>query len=76
VRARWEELDARPALVFDDVADLAADGFKTDTPAAAGPLVWLNHVRAALIPGSRTLSADSVRVTGSHTDTVKLINQH
>jgi polygalacturonase len=37
VRLRWEQADARPPMLFDDVADLAVDSFTTGTPGSASP---------------------------------------
>lgn len=62
VRVHWQQPDARPALIFDDVAGLELDGFKTDTP-VGGPVVWLNQVRGALIRGG--LAEKLVRTTKS-----------
>ncbi|MCX6624151.1 MAG: glycosyl hydrolase family 28 protein [Acidobacteria bacterium] len=73
VQARWEKEDLRPAMVFDDVKDLTMDGFRTDTMAAAAPVVWLNNVADAFIRGSRSVAAASfLRVGGTGSRAIHL----
>jgi polygalacturonase len=57
LEARWSNEDARPAAIFDDVADLTIDGFQPGTAAGEAPLLWLNHVAGALVRGSRPAPA-------------------
>lgn len=51
IDVRWEKDDYRPALVCDDVRDLAVDGFSGQCVADGSPMVILNDVIGALIRG-------------------------
>jgi hypothetical protein len=66
VQTSWEVADARPAMVFDDVKDLAIDGFRSRTLSPDGAAIWLNNVFGAFLRGSRTAAAKNfVRVSGA-----------
>ena len=69
-----EDVDARPALVADDVSDLHV-AHLTESPAGAGaPVLWLNDVRGGLVEAST--APDGVgaflRVTGTSTQKITL----
>jgi hypothetical protein len=73
VQLRWAREDLRPAMVFDDVKDLTADGFGTDTVAGSLPVMWLNNVVGALIRGSRTAPASTfLRASGAKSAAITL----
>lgn len=75
VQARWEKQDFRPAMVFDDVRDLALDGFHTGTFAGKSPVLWLNNVAGAYIRGSRTVTTGAfVRVSGAGSQNITISN--
>jgi hypothetical protein len=57
IDAAWDEPDARPAMVFDDVADLVLDGFNARSAAGSGPVLWFRDVAGAMIRGCRTVAA-------------------
>lgn len=66
VQLRWDKEDLRPAIIIDEVKDLAIDGFRFDTVAGASPVIWLNNVVDALVSGSRTAPAKTfLRVSGA-----------
>ncbi len=66
VQMRWQDEDARPAIVFDDVKNLVLDGFHADTVAGRGPVVVLQDVAQAFIQGCRAAQGTGVflRLTG------------
>ncbi len=69
----WENADARPAMVFDDVRDLALDGFRASTLAPDGAALWLHNVFGALLSGSRPAAVHYlVRVSGASSGQIVL----
>jgi hypothetical protein len=73
VQIRWEEPDARPAAIFDDVRDLDIDAFRPDG-VAAQPALWLNNVAGALVNNSQALlgAKATVRITGAESKAIRL----
>jgi polygalacturonase len=63
----WSEPDLRPAAIFDDVADLNIDGFRTSTVEGSEPVLWLNNVRSAFLGALRAPVGPErlMRTTGS-----------
>lgn len=53
VRVRWEEADARPGMLFDDVRELDLDAIQTDTVAGGAPLIRLHNASGVSVRGSR-----------------------
>ena len=51
VQMRWQDEDERPAIILDDVRNSALDGFRTDTVAGAGPLLWFKDTVDFLLQG-------------------------
>lgn len=74
VRIRTTAPDQRPAIVCDDVADLAIEGLSTHNQGATSPVIVLNDVRGAMIRGCRprTPTDAFLRLTGK-TDSVSAI---
>jgi hypothetical protein len=70
-----EQTDARPALVADDVAGLHVTGLSGRSGNTAGPVLWLNDVRGALVQGNLAPEGVEVfvRVTGEATTRVALV---
>jgi Glycosyl hydrolases family 28 len=56
--ARWGKEDQRPAMIFDDIANLSLDGVQPTTATGKAPLLWLNNVAGALVRGSRSPAAE------------------
>ncbi|MFB3827619.1 MAG: glycoside hydrolase family 28 protein [Bryobacteraceae bacterium] len=72
VALRWQKEDLRPAMIFDDVADLTIDGFRPGAAAGASPVVWFHNVADAFIRGSRAAAANFLRVSGSESKAITL----
>src|SRR5262249_2404835 len=53
LRVSGNDLDARPALVFDDVRDLQLGGLKVAALRGNEPVVWLHQVIGALVQGCK-----------------------
>lgn len=66
--------DQRPALVFDDVADIKISGFKADTGAETPALIWLKAVKGAVIsePKPNNGLETLVRVDGDKSANIQL----
>ena len=74
VQVRWDEADARPAMIFDDVKTLDIDGFRAGTMSGSQPTVWMNNVMDALVRGSRPVPTDTfLRLSGDQTKEIKLL---
>jgi hypothetical protein len=75
VQVRWEEPDARPAAIFDDVRDLDIDAFRPEG-VTAQPALWLNNVAGALVSNSQTHLGvkATLRVTGAESKSIRLAN--
>jgi hypothetical protein len=72
--ARWNRPDARPAMIFDDVADLSLDGVQPATAAGSAPLLWFKNVAGAMVRGARPVKADLfLRVDGTESRGVVLM---
>jgi hypothetical protein len=72
--ARWIKEDSRPAMIFDDIANLSLDGVQPATAAGPAPLVWLNNVAGALVRGSRPPTAGLfLRAGGAETRDIVLL---
>jgi hypothetical protein len=73
VQVRWEEPDARPAAIFDEVRDLDIDGFQPEG-VAAQPALWLNNVVGALVSKSRARLGvkAGLRITGADSKAIRL----
>jgi polygalacturonase len=78
VQVGWEQPDLRPALVFDDVADLDLDGFRPETVAGNEPVVWLNAVRSAFLRGVHLTAhaKEFLRLTGHDTAGISLLGSN
>jgi polygalacturonase len=74
VRVRWEEADARPGMVFDDVKELYLDAVQTDTASGDAPLVRLHNANGAFLRGARVPSGAQllVKVTGEQSREIKI----
>ncbi|MFN0171260.1 MAG: glycoside hydrolase family 28 protein [Bryobacteraceae bacterium] len=74
VQVRWEEADARPGMVFDDVKDLFLDAFQTDTVSGGAPLIRLHNTNGAFVRGARIPSGARllVEVTGVESREIKV----
>jgi hypothetical protein len=73
VQVRWDNVDARPAMVFDDVKALDLDGFRAGTMSGSQPMVWMNNVVDALVRGSRPVPTETfLRLSGDQTSDIKL----
>jgi polygalacturonase len=74
VQVRWDQEDARPAMIFDDVRDLDLDGFRAGKAAGEQPVVWFNQVAGALVRGCRAPAGAQrfLRVSGAGTGNVRL----
>jgi hypothetical protein len=71
--ASWTAEDRRPAAIFDDVQDLALDGFRPASAAGPSPLLWLNNAVGALIRGSRPAPSELfLRLSGAQSRGVVL----
>jgi len=69
LQVRWDNTDARPALVFDDVKALDMDNFRAGTVSGSSPMVWMNDVVDALVRGSRPVPTQTfLRVSGKTRD--------
>lgn len=77
VHTRWEAEDVRPAMVFDDVHDVALDSFHTDTVIGDQPVIRVHNSSAAYINGARVPPAAKVlvQVTGSESRDIKVGNE-
>ena len=74
VQVRWENADARPAMVFDDVKALDLDGFRAGTATGSQPMVWMNNVVDTLVRGSRPAPTDTfLHLSGARTAGIHLI---
>jgi hypothetical protein len=74
VQVRWDNADACPAMVFDDVKALDLDGFHAGTVSGSQPMVWMNNVVDALVRGSRPAPTDTfLRLSGDQTRDIKLL---
>ena len=75
IQMRWEDEDTRPAIILDDVKDAALDGFRTDTVAGAGPLVWFKDTVDFLLQGSHPPPHTPLflRLSGAHTTGIRLV---
>lgn len=73
VQIRWEEQDAQPSAVFDDVQDLELDGFRADTMSTR-PALWFNNVTGALVERARAMLGveATLRITGKQSKTIRL----
>lgn len=67
--------DPRPALLADDVAGLQLAGLSGGAGNDAGPMLWLNDVRGAVVQGSTAPEGVGVflRVTGESTNRISLV---
>ena len=73
VQVRWDNPDARPAMVFDDVKTLDLEGFCAGTAVGSQPMVWMNNVVNALVHGSRPAPTETfLRLSGNQTTDIKL----
>jgi len=73
VQVRWDNADARPAMIFDDVKTLDLDGFRAGTMSGSQPMVWMNNVVDALVRGSRPVPTQTfLRLSGGETKDIKL----
>ena len=73
VQVGWENADARPAMVFDDVKTLDLDGFRAGTASGSQPMVWMNNVVDALVRSSQpTPTQIFLRLSGRQTQNIKL----
>ena len=73
VQMRWQEEDERPAIILDDVRSSALEGFRTDTVAGAGPLLWFRDTVDFLLQGCHlppntplVLRLSGARTSGIH----------
>jgi polygalacturonase len=74
VQVRWDNPDARPAMVFDDVKSLDMDNFRAGTASGSSPMVWMNNVVDALVRGSRPVPTQTfLRLSGDQTKEIKLL---
>ena len=73
VHVRWEEQDARPAAIFDDVRDLDIDAFRP-AGATAQPALWFNNVVGALVSNSQARLGvkAALRITGAESKSIRL----
>ncbi len=74
VQMRWQEEDDRPAIILDDVTNSSLDGFRTDTVAGTGPLLWFKDTVDFLLQGCHPPPHTAVvlRLSGAHTAGVRL----
>ena len=74
VHVRWDQEDARPAMIFDDVRDLDLDGFRAAKASGEQPAVWFNQVTGALVRGCRAPAGarSFLRLSGAGTANVRL----
>jgi hypothetical protein len=73
-QARWSKEDGRPAMIFDDVKDLALDGIQPTTAAGASPLLWFQNVVGAMVRGSRPTAGELfLRVSGAESRDIVLL---
>jgi polygalacturonase len=70
----WENVDARPALLADDVADLGIFDLRAQLSASAESLIRLVNVQGALVQGTRLPEGTNalVRISGAQTKRIKL----
>ena len=73
VQVRWEDQDARPAAIFDDVRDLDIDAFRSEG-VTGQPALWLNNVAGALVSNSQARPGvkATLRVTGTESKSIRL----
>jgi polygalacturonase len=73
VHVRWEEQDARPAAIFDDVRDLDIDVFRP-AGVAAQPALWFHNVAGALVSNSQARLGvkAALRITGAESKSIRL----
>ena len=73
VHVRWEEQDARPAAIFDDVRDLDIDAFRPEG-VAAQPALWFHNVAGALVSNSQARLGvkAALRITGAESKSIRL----
>ena len=74
VQMRWLEVDERPAIILDDVTNSSLDGFRTDTVAGTGPLLWFKDTVDFLLRGCHVPPHTPIvlRLSGAHTAGVRL----
>jgi len=74
VQSHWEEADARPAMVFDDVSELYLDAFQTDVAAGDAPLIRLHNTNGAFVRGAKPPSGVKllVQVTGERSREIRV----
>lgn len=74
VQVRWEDADARPAMVFDDARKVTIDGFQTDTAAGGVPVIRFHNVVAAYVTGASVpaSAARLVEVTGAESREIRI----
>ncbi len=74
LQVRWDNADARPAMIFDDVKALDLDGFRAGTMSGSAPMVWMNNVVDALVRGARPVPTQTfLRLSGDQTKDIKLM---
>lgn len=73
---RFEQPDARPALLFDDAQDVKVFDLTAQSVAQTPALIWLRQTDGVLIAGCQPRSPASafVRVEGDHSRRVVLAN--
>ena len=73
----FEHDDYRPAMIFDDVADLELSGFDAQSvPSTAGGLIWMRQTAGARIHGCRLTrkTRTFLRVDGEKSADICLMN--
>jgi len=75
IQTRWEETDARPAMIFDDIKDLLIRGFQAGAAVGAQPVIWLCQVVGALVEGCRAPAGTQgfFKVAGAQSSQVALL---
>ena len=73
IQVHWEEQDARPAAIFDDVRDLDIDAFRPEG-VTARPALWFNNVVGALVSNSQARLGvkAALRITGAGSKAIRL----
>ena len=75
VEMRWEETDARPALIFDDVKGLSIRALQVAGASVAQPVIWLHQVAGALIEGCRAPAGTHgfLKVSGAQSSDIAML---
>jgi polygalacturonase len=75
IQTRWEETDARPAMIFDDIKDLSIRGFQAGAAAGTQPVIWFHQVVGALLEGCRAPAGTQafLKITGAQSSQITLL---